>query len=309
MDPTDGPSRTFSLPSSHDIRYFIEVAEALNLSRAAEKLGVTQPTLSLAMRRVEDAVSAPLLVRSKSGVQLTHAGRRFLAKSRQLLEQWNDVRMVTLRGDAEISGRYALGVHPSVALTTLPLFLPRLLQTFSDLEVQLVHDSSREITELIINFHVDFGLVVNPRRHPELTILPLYNDEFALWVAGQPSSLQDLKGDQAVLICDPDLSQSQQVIKALAKRRIAFRRTVRSTNLELIASLTAAGAGIGLLPQRVAQRNGALKVLSKSLPTVADQHCLVFRTDAQRSAASRALVRWIRDELAPAKTKAPLRRG
>ncbi|MGQ0504991.1 MAG: LysR family transcriptional regulator, partial [Myxococcaceae bacterium] len=286
------------LPSPHDIHYFIEVAETLNLSRAAEKLGVRQPTLSLAMRRLEDALAVQLLVRSKTGVQLTRAGRRFLAKSRLLLEQWNELRIRTHREETELSGRYTLGVHPSVGLTTLPHVLPPLLQTFPDIETHLVHDSSREITERVINFQIDFGLVVNPRRHPDLTILPLYSDEFALWVAREPSPLQALRGEQAVLICDPDLSQSQQVLQALAKRKLAFRRTVRSSNLELIAALTAAGAGIGLLPQRVAQRNSNLTMLSRSLPTIRDQHCLVFRTDAQRSTANRALVRWIRAQLA-----------
>ncbi len=286
-----------TLPSPHDIRYFIAVAETLNMSRAAEKLGVRQPTLSLAMQRLEDAVTVPLLTRSKTGVQLTHAGRRFLAKSRHLLEEWNQVRTAARREEAEVAGRYTIGVHPSVALSTLPLVLPKLLATFRDLEVHLLHDSSREITEEVINFEIDFGLVVNPRSHPDLTIIGLYEDEFALWVAADASPLQDLKSDDAVLVCDPALSQSQQVLQALVKRKVSFRRTVHSSSLELIAALTAAGAGIGLLPQRVAQRNPRLVQLSPGFPTVSDRHCLVFRTDAQRSTASKALVKWIRAEL------------
>ena len=291
----------FTLPAPHDIHYFIEVAETLNLSRAAEKLGVRQPTLSLAMKRLEEAVAVPLLVRGKTGVQLTHAGRRFLAKSRRLLEEWNDVRNLAQREATELAGRYTLGVHPSVALSTLPLFLPRLLRTFHDLEMHLVHDSSRAVTELVINFQVDFGLVVNPRPHPDLTISHLYDDEFALWVARDVTPLQELEGEHAVLICDPELSQSQRVMQALAKRKVSFRRTVWSSNLELVAALTAAGSGIGLLPQRVAHRVPGLKVLGGSLPTIRDHHCLVYRTDAQRSAASRALVAWMRRELAPTK--------
>ncbi len=290
----------FSLPAPHDIRYFIEVAEALNLSRAADKLGVRQPTLSLAMKRLEDAVAVRLLVRSKTGVQLTRAGRRFLSRSRQLLDEWNELRALTQREETEVAGRYTLGLHPSVALGTLPLVMPRLLQTFQGLEVHLVHDSSREITELVINFQVDFGLVVNPRPHPDLTITHLYDDEFTLWGARVPSTLQNLDDERCVLICDPDLSQSQQVMRALAKRKVSFRRTVRSTNLEVIAQLTAAGTGVGLLPRRVAQRSGGLKMLSRGLPTVLDRHCLVYRTDAQRSAASRMLAKSIKAQLMPA---------
>ncbi len=130
----------FNLPAPHDIRYFVEIAETSNVSRAAEKLGVRQPTLSLAIKRLEAALEVELFVRSKQGVQLTHAGRRFLSESRRLLEQWNEIRQLTRREDVEITGRYSLGAHPSVALSALPQLLPRLLETFREVELQLVHD-------------------------------------------------------------------------------------------------------------------------------------------------------------------------
>ncbi len=137
---------------------------------------------------------------------------------------------------------------------------------------------------------------MNPRLHPDLTIIHLYDDEFALWLARDASALQDVK--DAVLITDPQLGQSQQLMKLLAKRKVVFRRTVESTDLELIAQLTAAGAGVGLLPARVAERNRGLVRLGSAMPTIRDRHCLVFRTDAQRSPASRLLTRhmvqWIR---------------
>ncbi len=63
------------IPSPTDLKYFMEVAQTQNVSRAAERLGISQPSLSLAIRRMEQSVGAPLLIRSKRGVTMTQAGK------------------------------------------------------------------------------------------------------------------------------------------------------------------------------------------------------------------------------------------
>ena len=294
--PTPNPV----LPSSTDIHYFVEVAGTLNVSRAAERLGIRQPTLSLAIRRLEDSVGVPLFIRTKTGMQLTRGGRTFLREARSLLEQWKHLHAAAQREDAELSGRYTLGVHSSVALSTLPHFLGELLETYPGLEIDLIHDHSRKLTEEIIRFKVDFGIVVNPWAHPDLAIRPLYNDEVTLWTSMRSTALQDPLGEHSVLICDPALGQSQEVLRTLSKHKLAFRRMLPTHDLELVAELTACGVGVGLLPRRVAERVGGrrLTVLDPAIPVVKDRHCLVFRPDAQHSAASRIFSKWLREKLA-----------
>ena len=82
------------LPSPTEILYFNEIAKTSNLSRAAERLGVTQPTLSLALKRLEDTIGMPLMIRSKTGVQLTRAGQKLLTKSLTILENSQRLLMV-----------------------------------------------------------------------------------------------------------------------------------------------------------------------------------------------------------------------
>src|SRR5690349_7643935 len=108
------------LPSPSELQYFIEVSNTLNVSRAAERLGISQPTLSLAIQRLEHGFGAPLLLRSKSGVTLTNAGRKLVAQARHLLDEWEKIRQDALKDESEIRGRYTLGCHASVALYSLP---------------------------------------------------------------------------------------------------------------------------------------------------------------------------------------------
>ncbi len=289
------------MPSPHDLGYFIEVSQTLNISRAAERLGISQPTLSLAVRRLEDNFGAPLLIRTKSGVHLTHAGQKLVAQARVLLLEWEKIREDAMRDENEIRGRYVIGCHPSVALYSLPSFVGELLNDNPDLEIKLVHDLSRKITEDVISFKVDFGIVVNPWQHPDLVIKPLCHDEVTLWIGPKPTRLQDPYSGEAVLICDDDLLQTQAILKQLAKKGMGFKRVLNSANLEVITALVAEGAGVGILPGRVATRvkSHRLEKLEGQSPKFQDKICLVYRADVQKSKASRQLAKIIERTMNP----------
>ncbi|MGE0615518.1 MAG: LysR family transcriptional regulator [Bacteriovoracia bacterium] len=285
-----------TLPTAHELQYFLEVAGTLNISRAAERLGVTQPTLSLAMRRLESAVGAPLLVRGKNGVQLTRAGQRFSAQARELLERWGKLRAETLRERDEIRGHFTLGCHPSVALYTLPHCLPALLRRHAELTLSLVHDLSRRVTEAVVSCRLDFGIAVNPVAHPDLVIHELMEDEVTLWAAPGVSGKEGaLTG---TLIADPELFQTQEILRKLKRRgEPVFPRVIASSNLEVITSLVAAGAGVGVLPGRVAKRvpQARLRRWRTDAPVYRDRICLVYRPDLQKGAAPQAVLRALRE--------------
>jgi DNA-binding transcriptional LysR family regulator len=180
-----------------------------------------------------------------------------------------------------------------VALYSLPHFVTPLLQNSPQLELKIVHDLSRRITEEVISFKVDFGIVVNPTPHPDLVIAPLCEDKVCLWTRENPTHLQKL-GPESVLIHDPDLLQTQFILKQMQKDFV-FSRTIVTSSLETIAALVASGAGVGILPTRVATRipSHRLMLLDPEAPTFADTICLVYRADRQRSPSSKKFARWI----------------
>lgn len=279
------------LPSPAELSYFIEIASTLNISRAAERLGISQPSLSLAVKRLEDALGTDLLIRSKSGVHLTRAGQKFVSQARVLLHEWERLSEAAVREETTLSGRYVIGSHPSVALFTLPGVLPALMEAHPELELKLMHGLSRQVTDEVIGFKVDFGIVVNPVEHPDLVIKTLARDEVTLWAGAGGEAEAKAEAGAGVLICDPDLLQTQAIQKQMAKRGMIFTRTITSSSLELIASLTAEGAGIGILPGRVATRERHLKLSAiDGAPKFADKICLIYRADAQKTAASKVLI-------------------
>jgi DNA-binding transcriptional LysR family regulator len=269
------------------------------MSRAAERLGVSQPALTLAVKRLEDTFGQPVLLRGKTGVRLTKAGERLATQARMLAAEWERIKGDATRDEDELGGRYTVGCHPSVAMYSLPYFLPELLTEFPRLQINLQHDLSRKITEDVISFKVDFGIVVNPVPHPELVIKHLFDDEVTLWVGPGSSEIQNPKSENAVLIAEPELRQTQDILRQLARKKMYFKRTIHSSSLEVITALVAGGAGVGILPTRVATRFKAhgLRTVDRSIK-FDDQIALIYRADAQKSEASRTLAKKIFEALA-----------
>jgi len=274
------------LPAHRDIVYFLEVAQTLNLSRASERLGISQPSLSMSIKRLEDALGFEVLVRTKSGVTMTKSGHLFVVKAKELLETWDSIKSSINQLNQDVTGHYKLGCHSSVALYSVPNFLPSLLQKHPRLEFQFVHELSRLICEKIVSFEIDFGIVVNPISHPDLVLKELFKDTVHYWVSDKTP-----KSQHKTLICDPNMLQAQDLIKKAKNKSVSFDRIITTSNLELICSLTEQGAGVGIIPKRVVDAKGVkLKLLANDLPHFTDAIYLVYRADMPKTLATKEIV-------------------
>lgn len=283
------------LPSAAELAYFLEVSSTLNLSRASERLGISQPSLSLAIKRLEQAIGTPLFVRHKQGVTPTQAGKQLVLHARQLLQYWENTKSEALASHQEVQGYFTLGCHSSIAIYLLSELLANLLEQHPKLEIHLKHDISRRITEQVVNLSIDIGIVVNPYKHPDLIIRKLCNDEVTFWVGEGTRPTQNIHSKQAIILCEPDLTQTQSLLKKCKKLGIHPERIMTMNSLEVIASLTASGCGIGILPTRVAQAMypDKLKRVPKA-PIYSDEVCLVYRHENRNVQAIQAIANTIK---------------
>lgn len=258
------------------LKYFTEIAQTQNMSRAAERLGVTQPTLSHSMKRLEIEVGHDLFIRSKKGLQLTAAGKRLLEKTDQLLLAWDRMLISVNEEVTEVTGRVRLGCHTAVAQYTLPLLLPNLLQQNPALTVTLTHGLSRHMTEMVVSDQLDVAFVVNPSLHPDLIIKEFARDQVTVWIP---------KGclNKDVLLVEPHLLQSQDILSKLQKKGIHFSRIVESSSLEVLAQLVNSGAGCAILPERVVRAFADTKVVAmKDAPVFVDRICVVYKPEFRK---------------------------
>src|SRR6185437_16928135 len=133
------------IPLFSDIQYFLAVAETLNVSRASERIGVVQPTVSQAIKRLETIVGVPLFIRRKNGMELTRAGRAMTSQSRDFMTHWRFLVDTARNSEVQPMGHFRIGAHVSVAWYAFDSFLPKLLHAYPKLEISIVHGISREL--------------------------------------------------------------------------------------------------------------------------------------------------------------------
>ncbi len=266
-----------------DIKYFVTICETLNITRASEIIGISQPALRYSIKRLENELGGKLLVRLKNGIQLSKLGEEFKLRSRRLLYEWEQAQNLANSDSGLIQGSYTFAVHPSVALYTLECFMPRLQTEFPGLNFNFIHGLSREMSEKVISWEADFGIVVNTIKHEDLVISELCHDEVTIFHA---------KNAQEKLIYDENLAQSQYILKKISKKT-NFTGELCSANLEVVAKLTSLGLGYGLLPARVASQYKNLKKLNDA-PIFKDEISLIYRPEKHNNVVSKKIIQIIK---------------
>lgn len=283
--------------SFKDIVHFIEISKTLNISRAADRLGITQPTLSSNIQKLERYFGVELLVRSKKGVQFTKAGSNLIDHSKDLLDNLNSLKHKIKSSEEMVEGRFSLGVHSSVALNCLSLFIPQILKKYPKLVFDFKHDLSRKIYEEVISYQIDFGIVINATFHHELTMHELYVDEVCLCMRKDLYS-EPFTFEGKTIYADTNLTQTQKIITDLKKRKFKLENISTSNDLEVVSSLVANGCGIGILPKRVVSRHCKdLVFLDKGFPTYKDKLYLVYRQNFNKTKAREEIINMITTSL------------
>jgi DNA-binding transcriptional LysR family regulator len=279
------------------LRYFVSIAERGSFTAASRALRVSQPSLTVAIRKLEEELGTSLFVRTSRGAELTSTGTALLRHARQVMRALGDARTEIAGLEVEPRGRFTLGCHESLGAYFLPGFMSRFLEEHPSIELALWNGNSRDVQRAVIDRAVDVGLVVNAEQHPDCVVQPLFQDRVELIVSADlkrtakrdPLSLLETHA----LLYVPELRQVQYLLGALEQSGLRAEHHLPCSSMELVKSLVIDGTGVGILPRRVASYRvppGALVSLSDALPRFEDTIALVRRFDLHTTAAARLLL-------------------
>jgi DNA-binding transcriptional LysR family regulator len=280
-----------------ELEYFLKAAEAGSLTRAAESLGIRQPSLTAAIQRLEKSLGTTLFVRGRRGVILTSTGRVLREHASQALRTLRLAQEEIQGLEEEPRGSFTIGVHESLAAYLLPGFMARFIEKHPKVDLRLWNGNSREVPAAVVERRIDLGIVVNPQAHPECVLRPLFSDRvhFMLSAALARKVRRSLARwiGELPLIYVPALRQTQFLIGALSKKGLQARRELPCSSLELVKSLVLDGVGLGILPWRVATHGvarGRIVVAAPDLPHYDDAIALVRRYDMHITKTGRILL-------------------
>ena len=231
---------------------FCEVVDRRSFSQAAERLGVTQPAVSLQVRSLEKRLGTKLLDRSGRRVEPTEAGQRLYRAAQRMLAAEEQLVQELAGADGEVRGELALGASTGPGGTVVPVLLCEFQREHPDVTVALSVSDTNHVIEQVAARELELGVVGAAPRHRGVTFEPFFRDEVVLAVppghafAGKQVSLDDLRGEQLILMQDG--AGVRQVIEE-ELRRAGVRPRDLGVRLELglqesVKSAVAAGYGI-----------------------------------------------------------------
>lgn len=164
------------------LNYFVHVSDLGSFVKAAELLGIAQPTLSRQIRALEVDLKVSLFHRNGRGVMLTATGARFLEQARGVLHAADAALQVLHTGDSRLAGNVICGLTPSVGSFMIPHYVRRFRQELPDANLSIVNHLSATLLDQIKASRLDFAIFHNPPPTPSLTMIPLSSE--ALYLVG-----------------------------------------------------------------------------------------------------------------------------
>jgi LysR family hydrogen peroxide-inducible transcriptional activator len=295
--------------SIRQLRYLIALADTQSFSRAAERMNVTQSTLSVAIQSIEHAMGAELVDRTGRTIQLTAAGEVIVSRLRGLLSDIDELPNHAAEAAQPLSTRLRFGVIPSVAPFILPKALPSLRLAYPKLRLSVREGLTRTLLDELRNGQLDAALIATPYRFEGLDHVVLSDDPFALAVAENHRlanrdviDVHDLEGERLLLL-EPGHCLREHVIAAVGIEA-GDDGDVRTASLVTLMQLVENGMGVTFLP-RIAVEAGLLRGAHVRLVSCHGNRSmtrtlvLVWRARAARSGDYTLLATHLRDHCMP----------
>jgi len=242
------------------LRYFVAVAEELNFTRAAQRLHTAQPSLSQQIRNLEDEIGTPLLERTSRKVELTEAGKVFLAEARLIIVQSDRAISRARQAARDAATTITIGFVPAAEIGVFPEILPRWRLMFPETSVKLRSLPTEELEQALLHGDVDVAFMRNPVRSPALVKeVVLVEPLIALLPVNHPLARLDQIAPHelsGVPFISTHPNYSGQVYTAVeeyfTQHKIEQNVVQVATNILLNLNLVGMGLGYALLPEYAA---------------------------------------------------------
>lgn len=240
------------------LEYLAALAEEHHFGRAATRCGVSQPTLSSQLRRLEVELGGPLVSRGTSA-EPTELGTRVIGPTRHILALAADICAIgeeSRAGSAPVSGILRVGIFPTLASSLLPHLLDGMGRSAPGVRVQVVEQKTTQLFDMLARGALDVALVASEIDDPRLSAQPVFREDFLLALpAGDPMATAPgpieaaaLRGSDVMLMSEGHCLRDQ-VLEVCAQSRAGVQKDVHADSMATLWQLVAAGIGRTLVPR------------------------------------------------------------
>ncbi|WP_055107845.1 LysR family transcriptional regulator [Paenibacillus ihumii] len=284
------------------LEYFIAVSEELHFTKAAENLGISQPTLSHQIRLLEDQLGTPLFHRSGKKIHLTQAGSVLLEHARRIFRELDQAKLVIGELAGLRRGRLRIGCSGNHLLIQSIISFHR---QFPGIELSVVELATEETRDRLLSGQLDLGVVFLPLKDEQLVSLPLYKEELVVIVPidhplAESSSikLHELALSPLVLF-PPKFLARQMLDSACAEIGIQLSPVIELSTMESQCQMVAHHVGLSVVPKSYTAtlRDSRLISIPIAEPSPHRSVGIVYRKDTYMDTAIQAFVQHLSSNL------------
>jgi LysR family transcriptional regulator, hydrogen peroxide-inducible genes activator len=243
-----------------DLRYIVSLAQERHFGRAAEKCHVSQPTLSVAVKKLEEQLGVLLFERSAVDVKVTEIGRLIVDQAERVLLEASQIRDLAEAGRDAMSGPLRIGVIYTIAPYLLPALIPLLAERAPRMPLMIQENYTHRLADLLKKGEIDVAILALPFVEPGIVAQAVYDEPFRVvlpanhaWVKEKQISTQLLQ-EEPLLLLGAGNCFRDQVLEACPRcaHGTGLQKTMEGSSLETIRHMVATGLGITVLPSSAA---------------------------------------------------------
>lgn len=244
-----------------DLKYIVAVAETKSFVKAAEQCFVSQPTLSMQIKKLENSLNIKIFERNNKHVLVTEIGKQVIETAKRILQDAEHISILAKHEQDPFAGDFTLGAFPTIAPYILPKLIPLIKKKLPNLRLILVEEKTDILLHKLKTGLIDAALLAGPIHDESLIAEKLFDDEFKLAVATHhPLAEQtiinpDELTNQPLLLLDEGHCLRDQALQFCQLSGIDEEQNVRATSLETLRQMVIAGTGITFMPTISIQNN------------------------------------------------------
>ena len=163
------------------LHYVLAVAEHQNFTKAAQKVFVTQPTLSMQIQKLEEELEVQIFDRSKKPIELTEVGKKIVFQARNIVNESDRIQDIVDQQKGFIGGEFRLGIIPTIMPTLLPMFLTNFIKKYPKVKLKIEELHTEAIIEKLQDGHLDAAIAATPLEHETIKERVLYYEPFVAY--------------------------------------------------------------------------------------------------------------------------------
>ena len=243
-----------------ELRYVVAVSRELHFGKAAASCFVSQPTLSVAIKKLEDELGVAIFERHKHDVTITNLGKRIVEQAQHTLEQANVIKHIAEEGLDQLKGELRIGAIYTCGPYLLPKIIPLLNQQAPALTIIIEEDFTHRLAERLKSGELDIIIVSTPFEMSGVSTKVMYKEPFLVALPANHllTKKKSIKADdlikETMLLLRSGNCFRDQVMEACPAcksdtfSKDAIQKTLESSSIETIRQMVAAGSGVTILP-------------------------------------------------------------